>query len=101
NYADVLTRRREAYHYAQDKQEESDDPGGIASIHHLEESMMLKEPPPIDSHDRAITVDSLRADQSFEVNGNNEVILRGANIEKSIRFSDQGKITISWKWNAI
>ena len=99
NYADVLTRRREAYHYAQDKQEESDDPGGIASIHHLEESMMLKEPPPIDAHDRAITVDSIRADQSFEVIGNNEIVCRAPGIEKTLRFTEEGEVTISWAWN--
>src|SRR4029079_5888236 len=99
NYADVLTRRREAYHYAQDKHEESDDAGGIASIHHLEESMMLKEPPPIDAHDRAITVDSIRADQSFEVIGNNEIVCRAPGIEKTLRFTEEGEVTISWAWN--
>ena len=52
--------------------------------------MILKEPPPIDAHDRAITVDSLKADQSFEIVGNNEIVLRGENIEKRIRFSDAG-----------
>jgi alpha-amylase len=98
NYADVLTRRREVYHYAQPKAAASHDDEGIASIHHLEESMILKEPPPIDTHDRAITVDSLRADQSFEVVGNNEIVLKGANIEKRIRFSDRGEIDISWRW---
>ena len=60
--------------------------------------MILKEPPPIDTHDRAITVDSLRADQSFEVVGNNEIVLKGENIEKRIRFSDRGEIDISWRW---
>jgi hypothetical protein len=101
NYADVLTRRREVYHFAQDKHEESDEEGGIASIHHLEESLMLKEPPPVDDHDRAITVDSVRADQSFEVVGNNEIVCRGSNIEKRLRFSENGEITISWKWDAV
>lgn len=99
NYADVLTRRREAYHYAQEQHQESDDAGGIASIHHLEESMMLKDPPPIDAHDRAITVDSIRADQSFEVVGNNQIVCRGPNVEKTLRFTEQGEITISWEWN--
>lgn len=101
NYADVLTRRREAYHYTQDKPEHSDEEGGIASIHHLEESMKLKEPPPIDGHDRAITVDSIRADQSFEVIGNNEVVCRGNNVEKRLRFTETGEITVFWKWKAI
>ena len=100
NYADVLTRRREAYHYTQVKpaEESHDDDGGIASIHHLEESMILKEPPPIDSHDRAITFDSVRADQSFRVD-KNEIVLEGNGIEKRLQFTENGEITIHWKWN--
>jgi hypothetical protein len=100
NYADVLTRRREAYHYAPAKPEAGshDDDDGIASIHHLEESMLLKEPPPIDAHDRAITVDSIRADGSFEVVGDDLIILRGEGVEKRIRFSAAGEIHVSWKW---
>jgi len=101
NYADVLTRRREVYHYAQPKTASaSHDDEGIASIHHLEESMILKEPPPVDAHDRAITVDSIKADQSFEVVGNSEIILKGENIEKRIRFSDTGEIHVAWRWTA-
>ena len=100
NYADVLTRRREAYHYTQVKQAEEshDDEEGIASIHHLEESMILKEPPPIDPHDRAVTVDSVTADQSFHLESD-EIVLEGSGIEKRIRFTENGEISIRWKWN--
>jgi alpha-amylase len=97
NYADVLTRRRESYHYTQIKpaQESHEDDGGIASIHHIEESMILKELPPVDPHDRAIAVDSVRADQSFNID-NDEIVLSGNNIEKRIRFAENGEITIRW-----
>ena len=99
NFADVLTRRREAYHYTQVKpaEESHDDDGGLPSIHHLEESMILKEPPPVDPHDRAISVDSVRADQSFRIE-NLEIVLEGNNIEKRIAFTEQGEIAIRWTW---
>jgi hypothetical protein len=101
NYADVLTRRREAYHFAPpDAHEESHEEGGIASIHHLEESMKLIEPPPVDRHERAILVDSVRPDLAFEVIGQNEIVLTGDGIEKRISFSETGEIAVSWKWTA-
>ncbi|HEY0243437.1 MAG TPA: alpha-amylase/4-alpha-glucanotransferase domain-containing protein [Gemmatimonadaceae bacterium] len=99
NYADVLTRRFEAYHQLSEKPAaHDDDDKGIASIHHLEESMVLTELPAVDDHDRAILVDSLHADRTFEVVGQNEVVCTGEGIEKRIRFADDGSITVSWKW---
>jgi hypothetical protein len=77
NYADVLTRRREAYHdealaeaarlagsasKAERSHKSSDDPGtagGMASIHDLEHSMTLVERPAIDLDDRAFFVDRI------------------------------------------
>jgi len=101
NYADVLTRRREAYHYAPaTSADESDQSDGIASIHHLEESILLSEPPPIDLHDRAILVDSVRADHAFEVIGQGEILLTGNGIQKRITFSEMGEITVAWSWDA-
>jgi len=61
NYADVLTRRREAYHetaLAQPRdarQEAAAD--GTPSIHDLEETSRLERLPPIDPADRALLVD--------------------------------------------
>jgi alpha-amylase/alpha-mannosidase (GH57 family) len=99
NYADVLTRRFEAYHQITKKAEaHHEDDKGIASIHHLEESMVLTELPPVDDHDRAILVDSLQANRSFEVIGQSEIVCRGEGIEKRIRFTDDGAFTVSWKW---
>ncbi len=71
NYADVLTRRWEAYHdaalaeAARAAKEASHtaasgshgDSSGVASIHDLERSMTLVERPPVDLDDRALFVD--------------------------------------------
>jgi alpha-amylase len=71
NYADVLTRRWEAYHEAalaeaaRSAKEASHtaasgshgDSDGVASIHDLERSMTLVERPPVDLDDRALFVD--------------------------------------------
>ncbi|HEX6626558.1 MAG TPA: alpha-amylase/4-alpha-glucanotransferase domain-containing protein [Gemmatimonadaceae bacterium] len=71
NYADVLTRRWEAYHdaalaeAARAAKEASHaaastshgDSSGVASIHDLERAMTLVERPPVDLDDRALFVD--------------------------------------------
>ena len=99
NYADVLTRRFEAYHLITAKPEHAAKASdGVPSIHDLEDAMTLTELPPVDSHDRAIGVDTIFADRSFEVIGHSEIICRGDGIEKRIRFSENGDIDISWKW---
>lgn len=72
NYADVLTRRWEAYHdaalaeAARAAKEASHaaaashaEPGGVASIHDLERAMTLVERPPVDLDDRALFVDRI------------------------------------------
>jgi len=72
NYADVLTRRWEAYHdaalaeAARASKEASHaaatqhaGPGGVASIHDLERAMTLVERPPVDLDDRALFVDRI------------------------------------------
>jgi alpha-amylase len=62
NYADVLTRRREAYHRRAVEQAAAaarSDQGGAASIHDIEHAVTLSELPPADSEDRALFVDRL------------------------------------------
>jgi hypothetical protein len=65
NYADVLTRRREAYHdeaLAQAAHKDTahkPDDHGMASIHDLEHAMTLVERPAIDLDDRAFFVDRI------------------------------------------
>ena len=61
NYANVLTRRREAYHdLALERGRRVGRPlgdGGTASIHDIEDGIRLDERPPLDSDDRALFVD--------------------------------------------
>jgi alpha-amylase len=59
NFANVLTRRLEAYHVTALQHSGNGDPanGGTASIHDLEEGLRLAEQPPVDAEDRAILVD--------------------------------------------
>ena len=62
NYANTLTRRREAYHdtaleHATDAAIGGD--GGTPSIHDIEEGLRLDQRPPVDSEDRALFVDRI------------------------------------------
>ncbi len=59
NYANALTRRREAYHdlALERAAEQPDAPGGTASIHDIEEGLRLESRPPLDVDDRALFVD--------------------------------------------
>ena len=60
NYANTLTRRREAYHdlaleRAVERTEAAN--GSTASIHDIEEGLRLESRPPLDAEDRALFVD--------------------------------------------
>ena len=68
NYADVLTRRREAYHEAAlAASKGADKAGGAPSIHDLERSLRLTALPPVDADDRALFADRvLPADLTLE-----------------------------------
>ncbi|HXV86871.1 MAG TPA: alpha-amylase/4-alpha-glucanotransferase domain-containing protein [Gemmatimonadales bacterium] len=58
NYADVLTRRREAYHRAGDGSGAGHGPAsGAPSIHDLEKGLAMGELPPFDHDLRALLVD--------------------------------------------
>jgi hypothetical protein len=60
NYANTLTRRREAYHdTALENQAEAarDSESGTPSIHDIEEGLRLEQRPPLDADDRALFVD--------------------------------------------
>jgi alpha-amylase/alpha-mannosidase (GH57 family) len=61
NYADVLTRRREAYHEAAlaAASEAQHQAQGTPSIHELERSLRLTALPPVDAEDRAMFADRL------------------------------------------
>jgi alpha-amylase len=128
NYADVLTRRREAYHdeaLARGSTDTSPDRGGTASIHDIEQSLRLEVRPAIDPHDRAIGVDRLLpADATAEgleagaviaarswarermratvrlVGDEVRILLAAADtsLVKELRISPDGSIVISWRW---
>ncbi|MBA3496699.1 MAG: DUF1926 domain-containing protein [Gemmatimonadales bacterium] len=62
NYANALTRRREAYHdLALERAAEhpASGEGGTASIHDIEAGLRLDVRPPIDAEDRALFVDRI------------------------------------------
>ena len=64
NHADVLTRRKEAYHdraVAAAGAAQRSDSGGTPSIHDLEKGVRLQRLPPVDAHDRAMLVDRVLA----------------------------------------
>jgi len=60
NYANTLTRRREAYHdtaLEQHAEAQAGGDGGAPSIHEIEEGLRLKHRPPLDTDPRAIFID--------------------------------------------
>ena len=61
NFANVLTRRREAYHDLALERQGSDEHGngGAASIHDIESGFRLDQRPPMDAEDRAFVVDRI------------------------------------------
>jgi len=62
NYADVLTRRREAYHEtALAAAEAAHQTERTPGVHELEQSLQLTALPPVDAEDRAMFVDRLLA----------------------------------------
>ncbi len=130
NYADVLTRRLEAYHVtALEQRDGAADAGGTPSIHDLEEGIRLTERPPVDAEERALFVDrvlpaDLTADayargayapvrswarspahfQIAEAGHGVEVRLSfradGAPLLKSIRIAPDGRLTVAYDWGA-
>ncbi|MGH7581057.1 MAG: alpha-amylase/4-alpha-glucanotransferase domain-containing protein [Gemmatimonadales bacterium] len=62
NYANVLTRRREAYHdlaLERAAAEAGRGDGGTASIHDIEEGIRLDTRPPLDAEDRALLLERI------------------------------------------
>ncbi len=126
NYADVLTRRLEAYHLAALRPgEEAAPDGGTASIHDIERSLHLAEAPPVDRHDRALFRERLldggtsadayaRAaytpDRTWEaapldvesVGTESGVSVTLAapdgSLRKSLRFTVAGAVTVDYEW---
>lgn len=128
NHADVLTRRREAYHdeaLSRGQAEAANGDGGTASIHDLEQSLRLEVRPAIDPHDRAIGVERLlpadttaerleagavsatrswareRMSCTVRMVGHEVRILLAAgdtSLVKELRITPDGSVAISWRW---
>jgi 4-alpha-glucanotransferase len=127
NYANALTRRREAYHDTalEQRAEASANDGGTPSIHEIEEGIRLDQRPPLDADDRALFVDrvlpgGLDLDQyasgdywpvrswaaarhNFVINSlpdGVEIVCRADAITKRLKFSPDGGLTVSYDWSA-
>lgn len=126
NYADTLTRRREAYHEASHAERGSEGAAqGTPSIHEIERGVRLDEPPPVDLEDRAILVDRVlpaglapedyarggyevvrswaRQPMAFDVRQAGdavEVVLTAHGLEKRLRFTADGRLVVAYQWQA-
>ncbi|HEU4829540.1 MAG TPA: alpha-amylase/4-alpha-glucanotransferase domain-containing protein [Gemmatimonadales bacterium] len=128
NYADVLTRRLEAYHLAALRPPDGGaDEGGTASIHDIERSLRMAEPPPVDRHDRALfrervldgettaeayaraTYTPRRTWEAAPLGVESAVspggavvtlVATDASLRKTIRFTSAGSITVEYDWLA-
>lgn len=130
NYADALTRRREAYHALTPApaDREAGVSAGTPSIHDLERSSRVERLPPVDPEDRALFVDRVlpggvtldmyssgkfhptrswaRTPYDVVVDRSTqavEVVLRPqqhAGLEKRVRFTPSGGLTVTYRWDA-
>jgi hypothetical protein len=126
NYANTLTRRREAYHDTalEHRSETAGGEGGTPSIHDIEGGLHLDQRPPLDAEDRALLVDRVLpgdlklhqyasgdywprqswARTSFKSRIESEpeaiqIVCEGTAISKRLRFSTDGSVTVSYSWD--
>jgi hypothetical protein len=126
NYANTLTRRREAYHDTalEQRAEASGGDGGAASIHDIEEGIRLDQRPPLDADDRALFVDRvLPGDLGFDTYAGGdywpvrswaqtrstceierspdgiEIRCESESLSKRLRFSPDGGLTVTYAWD--
>jgi 4-alpha-glucanotransferase len=130
NYANTLTRRREAYHDTalEHHAEASSGGDGAPSIHDIEEGLQMDERPPMDAEPRALFLDRVLAkgltrDQyaagtywpahswaqlgcSFKIERKHDTIAvvcsfgGDAWLEKGLEFTSAGAIAVSYRWNS-
>jgi alpha-amylase/alpha-mannosidase (GH57 family) len=130
NYANTLTRRREAYHDTalEHHAEASSGGDGAPSIHDIEEGLQMDERPPMDAEPRALFLDRVLAkgltrDQyaagtywpahswaqlgcSFRIERKQDTIAvvcsfgGDAWLEKRLEFTPGGAIGVSYRWNS-
>jgi 4-alpha-glucanotransferase len=130
NYANTLTRRREAYHDTalEHHAEASSGGDGAPSIHDIEEGLQMDERPPMDAEPRALFLDRVLAkgltrDQyaagtywpahswaqlgcSFRIERKQDTIAvvcsfgGDAWLEKRLELTSAGAIAVSYRWNS-
>jgi 4-alpha-glucanotransferase len=127
NYANTLTRRREAYHDTamEQRADTGTGDGGTPSIHDLEQGIRLDQRPPLDADDRALFVDRVlpaALDREQFASGDYwpikswahshypslieesseaiEIRLTGEALTKQLRFSADGALAVSYTWTA-
>jgi alpha-amylase len=126
NYADTLTRRREAYHEVATPGTAPHAESGTPSIHDIEKGIRLERLPPVDRDQRAMFVDRVLAGElpldayaqgeytaleswagaafAAEVRRDGdevEVVCRGMRglQEKRIRFTAGGGMSVAYRWD--
>src|SRR6266852_3218758 len=125
NYADVLTRRREAYHEVGAERAAPPDTGdGAPSIHDIEKGLRLDRLPPVDRDARALFVDRVlpgdltldafsRAqydavaswagvpmEAEVRTTGDAvEIVCRARGLEKRIRCDADGGLSVAYRWD--
>src|SRR5690606_14739976 len=129
NYADVLTRRLEAYHLAALQPAATDGHeagGGAATIHEIERGLRLAEAPPVDRHDRALLRERIlpsgldlesysranyTAVRSWEAMALEptvtleadavtvELTAADGSLTKTLRFATDGTVNIGYRWD--
>ena len=128
NYADVLTRRLEAYHLAALRPATAEEiEGGTASIHDIERSLRMAEAPPVDRCDRALlrerifgagttleayasaayaprhSWDAVPLLPETEVTAEAVAIVLTApdgTLRKALRFEPRGSVEVEYHWTA-
>jgi hypothetical protein len=129
NYANTLTRRREAYHDTalELRADEAAAHGGAPSIHDIEEGIRLDEMPPMDAEPRALFLERIipsgvtqeqyaratywpvrswtQAQCGFTIEREHDSIevvcsFHGQpGLEKRIEFAPDGSISVSFQWD--
>jgi len=128
NYANTLTRRREAYHEAalqQYAEAAANSDGGAPSIHDLEAGVRMDERPAVDAEPRALLLDrvlpgGMTLDQyaraqywparswtqlecvvGIERDPDSVAIVCrfGEDLEKRIEFAADGSVAVSYQWD--
>jgi hypothetical protein len=127
NYANTLTRRREAYHDTMLEQQAEANAGfdGASSIHDIEAAVRLGVRPPLDSEPRAVLLERIlsgeltleqyaagdyrparswaRLQCTVAVDRQHDLVAIvctfGEDLEKRVEFAADGSMTVTYQWD--